>query len=211
MPAPKKYDAWYQTPRGIWISNAEFRLMSRQLRPQPAATLLDVGCGTGHFSRRFAASGLQVTGLDPDASAIEFARQQDGSVVYLEGSAEKLPLPDDSFDYSIAVTSLCFIEQAEVAIAEMWRVSRKAMVLGLLNRSSLLYKQKYRYGSYVGARWDRFDDVAKIISGLKPDAASVSRGAAVFLPWPGLIAQVIEAGMPSCSPWGGFLSICIRK
>lgn len=208
---PEKYNAWYQTPRGFWIGNAEFRLMARQLRPQPTSTLLDVGCGTGHFSRRFAAFGLQVTGLDPDARAIEFARQQDGSITYLEGSAEKLPFPDGSFDYGVAVTSLCFVEQFEKAISEMWRVSRKGIVLGLLNRNSLLYKQKYNRGAYVGARWDRFDDIAIIIPGLKPGAASVSRGTAVFLPSPGFIAQAIETGMPSYSPWGGFLSVCIRK
>jgi SAM-dependent methyltransferase len=211
MPDPEKYDAWYQTPRGVWISNAEFRLMTRQLRPQPASTLLDVGCGTGHFSRRFAASGLQVTGLDPDAGAIEFARQQDRTIVYLEGSAEKLPFPDASFDYAIAVTSLCFIEQVEKAISEMWRVGRKGIVLGLLNRNSLLYKQKYNRGSYVGARWDRFDDIAKIISGLKPGAASVRHGTAVFLPWSGFIAQTVETGIPNFARWGGFLSVCIGK
>lgn len=208
---PEKYDAWYQTPRGVWISNAEFHLMTRQLRPQPASTLLDVGCGTGHFSRRFAAFGLQVTGLDPDAGAIDFARQQDGPIAYLKGSAERLPFPDASFDYAVAVTSICFIEKAEEAITEMWRVSRKAIVLGMLNKNSLLYKQKYNHGSYRGARWDRFDDIVKIVSGLKPGAASVSRGTAVFLPWSGPIAQAIETVMPSRIPWGGFLSVCIRK
>jgi len=208
---PAKYDAWYQTPRGTWISETEFQLMISQLQPQPASTLLDVGCGTGHFSRRFAAHGLQVTGIDPDAGAINFARQQDGSIIYLKGSAEKLPFPDSSFDYCVAVTSLCFIEQVEKAITEMWRVSRKAMVLGLLNRNSLLFNQKYNHGSYLGARWDRFGDVINILSDLKPGIAGVSHGTAVFLPWAGCIARTIETVVPNKVPWGGFLSVCIRK
>ncbi|MFV1996740.1 MAG: class I SAM-dependent methyltransferase [Acidiferrobacterales bacterium] len=211
MLAPAEYDAWYQTPRGVWISNAEFRLVIRQLRPQPASTLLDVGCGTGHFSRRFAALGLQVTGLDLDTGAIKFARQQGGPIVYLESGAEALPFADGSFDYCVAITSLCFIEQFEKAIDEMWRVSRKAIVLGLLNRNSLLFKQKDNHGSYIGARWDRIGDVSKILSCLKPGTAGVSHGTAIFLPWTGCIARTIETVMPGKALWGGFLSVCIRK
>ena len=80
------------------------------LQPAPGASLLDVGCGTGYFSRRFAAAGLRVTGIDPDRAAIGFAREQDtGTVSYLIGSANALPFPDQAFDYCTAITSLCFI------------------------------------------------------------------------------------------------------
>ena len=61
------YDAWYHTPRGRWIGEVEYRLLHRMLARVPDATLLDVGCGTGYFTRRFAQdAGLRVTGLGPD-------------------------------------------------------------------------------------------------------------------------------------------------
>jgi len=64
---PEQYDAWYRTPRGAWIGDTEFRLLLRLLAPQRGETLLDVGCGTGYFTRRCAReAGLQATGVDPD-------------------------------------------------------------------------------------------------------------------------------------------------
>ena len=63
---PTAYEAWYHTARGTWIGAVEFRLMMHLLQPASGATLLDVGSGTGYFSRCFAAAGLRVIGIDPD-------------------------------------------------------------------------------------------------------------------------------------------------
>ncbi|KPK12336.1 MAG: hypothetical protein AMJ68_02280 [Acidithiobacillales bacterium SG8_45] len=206
-----KYDSWYQTSRGKWISNNEFRLMMRQLDPEPGSTLLDVGCGTGHFSRRFAAAGLKVTGIDPDADALTFARYQSGSVEYLEGRAENLPFPDNSFDYCSAVTSLCFVPNHGKAIAEIWRVSRKAMVLGLLNRHSLLYLQKHDHGDYQGARWDTAKDIFKFANNLLPRPGSIAAETTIMIPGGGAVARLVEMLRSTRFPGGGFLSISIKK
>jgi cyclopropane fatty-acyl-phospholipid synthase-like methyltransferase len=72
---PAQYDAWYDTPRGRWVGETEFRLLRKMLVPQSGETLLDIGCGTGWFTRRFAVSnGWNVTGLDADAARLAFAR-----------------------------------------------------------------------------------------------------------------------------------------
>lgn len=70
---PADYDAWYNTPRGRWIGETEFRLVSRLLNARPEARLLDVGCGTGWFTRRFTQNGLQVTGLDSNPEWLAYA------------------------------------------------------------------------------------------------------------------------------------------
>lgn len=79
---PASYEAWYHTSRGRWIGDIEFDLLLRLIRPAPGESLLDVGCGTGHFSRRFAQRDLSVAGIDPDSNAIEFAKLQAGDVTY---------------------------------------------------------------------------------------------------------------------------------
>ncbi len=71
---PASYDAWYATARGRWIGMAEFRLLSKLLQARRGDTLLDVGCGTGWFTRRFAEKGLLATGLDPNPDWLAFAQ-----------------------------------------------------------------------------------------------------------------------------------------
>jgi SAM-dependent methyltransferase len=46
------YNAWYDAPCGRRIGATEFGLIRRMLDPRPGESLLDVGCGTGWFTRR---------------------------------------------------------------------------------------------------------------------------------------------------------------
>ena len=113
------YDAWYDTPRGRWIGTAEFRLLSSLLQAQPGNMLLDVGCGTGWFTRRFAEEGLLVTGLDPNPDWLAFARAKDPTAIrWVAGDARSLPFPDRSFDQVVSVAALCFVEDERQAVAE---------------------------------------------------------------------------------------------
>ncbi len=205
------YEAWYHTPRGEWIAGCELRLMLRLLQPAPGASLLDVGAGTGHFSRRFAAAGLVVTGVEPDAAMLARARALDGGVRYLEGRAEALPFPDRSFDHVAAVTSLCFVSEPARALAEMWRVARKSVLLGLLNRHSLLYLYKKGRGGYAGARWDTTADVCRWIADLDPAPATSRHGTAVHLPTGGPLARRLERWLPPRLGLGAFLAVVLEK
>lgn len=205
---PNEYEAWYQTARGSWIAGREFGLMMRLMNPPTGATLLDIGCGTGHFSRRFAAAGLRVTGLDPDAAMLDYARELGGGVDYLRGTGTVLPFDDNAYDHVAAVTSLCFIADPERALREMWRVSRRAVLLGLLNRRSLLYRQKRGHGAYRGARWDTPAEVRRWARRLEP-APQITVRSAIFLPSGGVFARAVEAVLPGTLPWGGFLAILL--
>ena len=207
---PSTYEAWYHTPRGAWVGDVEFRLMMQLLRPASDAMLLDVGSGTGYFSRRFAAAGLRVTGIDPDRAVTDYARQLDTSVTYVEGTAIALPFSNRSFDYVTAVTSLCFIDDPRRALAEMWRVCRRAVVLGLLNRHSLLFRQTYGRGSYRGARWDTVSAARSWWKDMHP-APRVAIRSAVFCPGGSALAQGAEKLLPNTLPWGGFLALALYK
>ena len=205
---PASYDAWYRTPRGRWIGEVEFALLVRLLHPAPGHTLLDVGCGSGYFSRRFAGAGLAVTGLDPDERMLDYARTQGNGIEYLRGDVVALPFGNRTFEHCTAITSLCFVADPVLALREMLRVARRGVVLGLLNRRSLLYRQKHDRGGYRGARWDNADDARRWCMELSRDLRPEIRSA-VFFPWGGQLARLAETCLPTRGLWGGFLAIGI--
>jgi SAM-dependent methyltransferase len=155
---PEAYEAWYESPRGQWIADTEHGLLESLLRPEPGASLLDIGCGTGHFTREFARRIRgQVIGLDNNEQWLRYAAAHAAhGEKYVAGLAESLPFPDHSFDFTVAVTALCFVRHQEQALRELLRVTRRRFVLGLLNRHSLLYMEKGRSGrtgGSQGAHW----------------------------------------------------------
>lgn len=205
---PAAYEAWYHTHRGAWIGQTEFALLLRTLRPAPGATLLDLGCGTGYFSRCFSKAGLRVTGVDPDSDMLAYSAHRDDGVAYAQATALRLPFRDQSFDYVSAVTSLCFIEPPSQAIKEMRRVARRAVILGLLSRRSLLHFAKRGRGGYEGARWDSREDVLQWLASL-PTSVPPDIRSAIFLPGGGAFARVVELCLPNGLPFGGFLAVNI--
>lgn len=94
----------------------------------------------------------------------------------------------------------------------MWRVTRKTLVLGLLNRDSLLYRQKQGGGSYRGARWDRSDEVInRWLPKLTPSPIETTVRSAIFFPHGTRRAQQIENWIPNQLLWGGFLAVSLKK
>lgn len=203
---PAAYDSWYATARGRRIGDREFDLLRTLLDPQPGETLLDVGCGTGYFTRRFAReAGLQVTGIDVDPDMIAFAREQTPEIEFARADMKHLPFVDASFDHVVAVASLCFVADERQAVREMGRVARCRLALGLLNRSSLLYLWKRRAQSYAGARWHSRSEAHALLA--DAGCENVSGGSAVLVPGGGITAQMLEHCLPSRSLFGGFLAV----
>ncbi len=211
MEHPERYEAWYRTPRGAWIAEREFRLIRLLLGSDATGSLLDVGCGTGHFTRRFREAGFAVTGLDMDPNALAFAASHSPGAALAQGSALALPFADRAFDHVIAITSLCFIKPPQQALGEMLRVGRRHVVLGLLNRHSLLHRTKRQQGSYRDARWDAASDVTAWFRALPSDVTEgwriTARQSALFLPDPYPQGRWIEPLVSSRLPWGGFLAV----
>jgi SAM-dependent methyltransferase len=90
------------------------------------AVVLDVACGTGVVALTAARLGAKATGLDltPEliARAIENAGLMDLNIEWYEGDAEKLPLPDASFDFVVSQFGHMFAPRPDVVTGEMLRV-----------------------------------------------------------------------------------------
>lgn len=206
---PDQYDAWYRTPRGRWIGEREYRLLRSMLAPAAGATIVEVGCGTGFFTRRFAQDGGRLVGIDRDPDMIRFAQNhQIADECYETADAGMLPFADQAFDHAVAITSLCFVPDQAKALREMVRVARHRIALGLLNRHSLLYWRKGRHGgsgAYRGAYWHTPGDVAKLLAAL-PVSQLVIRST-IHFPAAGTWSHGLEPWLERYSLLGGFLAV----
>lgn len=204
---PAAYDAWYHSARGRWVGETEYRLLRRLLVPRAGESILDAGCGTGYFARRFRADGHPVVGADLDQGAAAFARRSaEPPIACVAADMKALPFAAGAFDCVVAVTSLCFADDERAAIAELLRVARRRIVIGLLNRRSLLWRRKGRsQGAYAGARWHLAVDARAIFAGLP--VVDLHMTSAIILPDGGMLAQCVERVWPEKLPYGGLLAI----
>lgn len=89
--------------------------------------LLDLACGNGYLSRRFARQGAIVTGMDANAPLIERARAREAreplGIAYHVADAARLGmLADNAFDLVVCNMALMDIENVTGSIQEIARV-----------------------------------------------------------------------------------------
>jgi len=90
--------------------------------------VLDVACGTGALTLAVAEIVSQagaVIGLDANPEMLAVARRKPVQIEWLEGRAEDLPLPDNSFDAVVSQFGLMFFEDKPQALREMMRVLKR--------------------------------------------------------------------------------------
>jgi ubiquinone/menaquinone biosynthesis C-methylase UbiE len=88
------------------------------------ATLLDLGCGTGHQMAELRGRGFEVTGVDGSAEMLEHARANNPRAEIHQADVADLPLEDASFDYLLCIEVLRYLSEPERCVAEMARVLR---------------------------------------------------------------------------------------
>jgi len=91
--------------------------------------VLDLGCGSGFHLPRFAQTASGVVGVEPYAPLATLARQRIrdlslANVSVLDGTAQGIPLADDSVDVAHARWAYFFGPGCEPGLAELERVLR---------------------------------------------------------------------------------------
>jgi ubiquinone/menaquinone biosynthesis C-methylase UbiE len=105
----------------------------------PADRVIDIGCGPGVAVRFAARRGAAATGVDPDPAMLRLARwitalRRPASVSWLEGRAEKLPVPADQATVAWAISSAHHWEDLAAGIGEARRALAPAGRLVLAER-----------------------------------------------------------------------------
>lgn len=105
------------------LNTESINYMIRNLHPE-AKTLLDVGCGRGHWLQTLAKrTKLKLTGCDLKTP------KPDQRITYVQGSINKLPFPDNSFDIVTCHHTIEHLRDLPTAIAELKRIARKQLII----------------------------------------------------------------------------------
>jgi demethylmenaquinone methyltransferase/2-methoxy-6-polyprenyl-1,4-benzoquinol methylase len=100
------------------------RAALRQHGMHPGQRLLDVGCGTGLVAleaARILGTAENITCLDPSAGMLEVAKSK-LKARFVQGGAEEIPLPDESFDFLTMGYALRHVTNLDQAFREYHRV-----------------------------------------------------------------------------------------
>lgn len=110
----ERYERWFDAHSAVYMSE----LLALRACIPVAGKGLEIGVGTGRFA---APLGIE-TGIDPSLPMGKVA--QNRGIEVIEGVAEKLPWQDGTFDYALAVTTICFVDDPVKMMAEAKRVLR---------------------------------------------------------------------------------------
>ncbi|KRV50317.1 methyltransferase type 11 [Wenjunlia vitaminophila] len=94
-------------------------------------TVVDIGAGTGKFTRLLALTGARVLAVEPVAAMRESLAELLPSVTVIDGTGERTGLPDGSVDAVVAAQSWHWFQQ-EAALSEVERVLRAGGALALV-------------------------------------------------------------------------------
>ena len=143
-----QWSVHFQNPE--FLERSRFHMIQPEMEPlvrkwchvKPDSRVLDIGCGTGYFTRLLAKEGAQVTGLDIEQPFIEYAVRQnekdDLRVSYVQGDALDLPFEDESFDVVASHAFLTMIPDPVRAVFEMLRVLRPGGLLASVTPMSFM-------------------------------------------------------------------------
>jgi ubiquinone/menaquinone biosynthesis C-methylase UbiE len=119
----------YTTASDSFSENIERPAVEQLIGDLNGARLLDLGCGSGPFSLRFAEKGSQVVGLDLSPTMIALAKEQahERSVqadFRVADIREPLPFEDSAFDAVFTGTVLHYVENLPSFMKEVARVMK---------------------------------------------------------------------------------------
>jgi ubiquinone/menaquinone biosynthesis C-methylase UbiE len=200
------YELWYETPEGRHADALEKASLGHVLEGFPQArSVLEVGCGTCHFTRWLSEQGLTAVGLDLSEEMLTQGQTLDG-LLLVRADAHRLPFADGVFDLVAFITALEFLDNPQEALAEALRVSRRGLLLGVLNRWSLLGLKRrlmelFRPTVYRTAHFYGVGELKRLLKSVAGVNAPIVWRTTLFPPrWP--------YPRPTW-PWGGFIAMAL--
>jgi len=161
------YDAYYQTETGKIVDNIEKEIILAHLKRLPKTNWLELGCGTGHWTKFFSENELRITAVDNSEAMLEIARSKNiENVQFINADATRLPFPDARFSGIVSITMLEFVDDLEKVINEIDRVLKPGgtLVLGCLNSLLEPGKNKNNDPVFKHARFFTTEEIKEMLT-----------------------------------------------
>lgn len=198
-----RYENWY-SGAGFDADTLEKRLLGKLLGRFPTVRrVLEVGCGTGHFTRWLAERGLDSIGVDSSRPMLLEAHRF-GSPPCLHGDAQFLPFRDHAVDLVLLITTLEFVGNPLGALVESVRVARQGLILGVLNRWSLLAVHCRSSGDplWQAAHFFSIGELKRLVMQAAKGRVQSIRWRTALWPIPHLTDLPL--------PWGGYIGLAVQ-
>jgi len=157
----KNYDAYYNTTTGKKVNEIEEKLITEFLNEIPKSEMLELGCGTGHWTNIFVNHGFNVTAADISDEMLKLAKLKNIEAEFIKADSQNIPFPDNSFSAVSSITMLEFVNDQDKVINEIYRVLKPGgwIILGCLNKLSELGKNKENDATFKDAKFLLKDDL----------------------------------------------------
>lgn len=138
----RAYDTWYTTKMGAFVDQVQTNLAFDLLEVPGEMTVLEVGSGTGNFTKKLVERGCMVTGIDVSSEMLDVAREKLGDaypdVELHQMDVTDLKFPDNTFDAVFSIVTFEFVKDIEQALDELFRVVKEGgqIVIGMISGAS---------------------------------------------------------------------------
>ena len=125
---PDRYETWFEENRTVYLSELE---AVRYFIPDNG-TGMEIGVGSGQF-----AVPLEIKiGIEPSSKMRMLARKK--GITTIAGIAEALPFRTSRFDFILMTTTLCFLDDLQIALKEMQRTLKPhgKLIIGFVDKNS---------------------------------------------------------------------------
>jgi SAM-dependent methyltransferase len=112
----------------VLTSDPELRKLRGETLAGARGRVIEIGFGTGGNLPYYPPAVVSVTAVEPSDGMLDRAAKAIGRssipVEVVKGMAERMPLPDASFDSAVATLTLCSVEDPGAVLSELRRVLR---------------------------------------------------------------------------------------
>ena len=141
----KEYDEWFIRNKNIYL--AELNLIKEVVPSEKIG--IEIGIGTGRFATSL---GIKI-GIDPSKKMLKISKERRFQI--FRAIAENLPFKDETFDFGLMVTTICFVDDILKSFMEIHRILKTEgfIVVGFVDKDSKLgikYQLKKKRSKFYG-------------------------------------------------------------